>query len=239
MISELIFSRGHHSFWHKSFPFISRVVRKINLEKNHFESHFSSIIEPGRRALVNEIGFRLFEYLKTNMILDIKDIQANEIEKIKARALHYISGLQKSVLFAETGEVRHEEMEEASQICIRLSNFFLYNEPQKKLFTSPYFKGCGILNSCHGDVFCGDTLYEVKAGDREFRGDDVKQLLIYCSLANLQKHFNIDKVGLINPRNGYYSIISVNDAVEISTGNSVQDAFTEITNYLDSPDDFR
>ncbi len=239
MISELDFARKHSSFWKKSFPFISRVVRKLNLQKERYCEHIVSKVDSGRRALVNETGFRLYEYQINNNLFDLVEISNDDLEKIKSRCLEYIARLQGKVRYATLGEFTKEELKEAYQIAYSIYAYFEDYEDRDSLIVSPSFQGCGLLNSCYGDVYCNSTIYEIKAGERDFKGDDVKQLLIYCTLANLQKLHHIKNIGLLNPRSGEYTWVAVSEAIGIASGMELQEAYSEIANYLDSPEDFR
>jgi hypothetical protein len=92
-----------------------------------------------------------------------------------------------------------------SQEVFGLTRNLMMSFPDNKDFhIRPKFSGCGVVSACEGDLIYKDCLYEIKAGDRGFRVSDVKQLLIYSSLAFSKGELNYSKVGLFNPRNGYY-----------------------------------
>ena len=237
MISELNLSRSYTSFWNKTFPFLSRVVRKLNLEKTHYEDYFNTDSEPKRRALVNETGFRLFENMVANRLRRSNDIPIDQKSLVLEKALTYVMRLEK----VDPHDFKNHSDNEVSEACTisdRLYDYFRSNEPGKELILSPMFKGCGILDSCYGDVLCGDTLYEIKSGERDFRSTDIKQLFVYCALGFLSKNYEIRNIGLINPRNGIYAIVPLKDAIDIASGRSITETFGDLIDFIDSPQDF-
>jgi hypothetical protein len=82
------------------------------------------------------------------------------------------------------------------------------------LVVSPQFEGCGIVDTCVGDVLIGPVLYEVKAGDRPVRSIDIRQLLTYAALNFAKKHRPIDRIGLVNPRLGKFFEIDLDTLCE-------------------------
>ncbi|GHE21780.1 hypothetical protein GCM10017767_23010 [Halomonas urumqiensis] len=237
MISEIVFSRGYHSFWNKTFPFLPRVSRKLNLEKVYYEDYAVLDSSPDRRALLNEFAFRIFEACVRLGVSSPKGIPLELQVEIESKAVEYIKSLSGGRL--GSSKITPCELDESFILCRRMFDFYNYNEPGCLPNISPFFMGCGVLNSCYGDVVCGKTLYEIKSGGREFRSIDVKQVLIYGALSNFDEAFDIDTFGFLNPRLGIFSSVSVRDVVEISSGLSVQDAFYEIVNFLDSPESFQ
>lgn len=85
-------------------------------------------------------------------------------------------------------------------------------------FRCPPFKGCGILDSCNGDLLVGEELIEIKAGDRSFRARDVRQLLTYCALNHSSHEYALTKVGCANPRRGTKFSIDIETlCIEVSS----------------------
>ncbi|MCP1640839.1 hypothetical protein J2T41_000433 [Pseudomonas citronellolis] len=235
MISEINLSRGYSFFWKSSFPLISKLVRKINLQKHHYIDPIESATPPELRALVNEIAFRVF---KNSPQTPSKKISEIELSKIITSTTTYISKLEKPNEKQPNQTITSKETKEAKLIADRIAYYFRINEPGEGIEISPKFKGCGILNTCYGDILCNETLYEIKAGERDFRSTDIRQLLTYTALSHTQKDTKIRNIGLINPRLGTFSKISIRDAVEIASGRSIQETFNELISFLDSPQDF-
>lgn len=230
-VTEL--SRNYASVWNRTFPFISKLVRKANLQTKTFDEHILSKTDSSRRALVNEIGFRMFEKARE---LKIDELNDSLIEGLTVLACKYIAGLEKVVSIAPPDG---DEKKEAILIYLRTKKFFEEYEPHTDLIVSPMFTGCGVISPCFGDVLSSDTLYEIKAGEREFRVSDIKQLLVYSTLNFSQHKENIKYVALLNPRLGNFVKLSLKESVEIASGKAAADAFYELINFFDNPDDFR
>ncbi len=236
MITVTELSRNYASVWKRTFPFLSRIVRKSNLQKESFKDQIISDVEPSRRALVNEFGFRLFAKMHELQISNIGNIDETTIENISEKTCKYIAGLERSKSIDKPNEV---ERKEAILIANRTWQFFNDYIKHSNLVVSPEFTGCGMVSSCFGDVLSGDTLYEIKAGDREFRVSDLKQLFVYTTLNFANHDETIKYIALINPRLGDFVKMGIKESVEIASGKAAADAFYEIINFFDNPDDFR
>lgn len=230
-VTEL--SRGYASVWKRTFPFISKLVRKSNLQKETFEDHLTSGVDSSRRAIVNEIAFRVFEKAYE---LDVETLEAEDIKIISVRACKYIADLEKVDNVAMPNK---EELKESILIAERTKQYFIVKESRSALTVSPRFNGCGMVSFCFGDVLSSDTLYEIKAGEREFRAVDLKQLLIYVTLNFSEHDQKIKYIALLNPRLGSYVKLGIKESVEIASGKAPADAFYELINFFDNPDDFR
>lgn len=236
MITVTELSRNYASVWKRTFPFIRKLVRKSNLQKETFEDQIVSDVEASRRALVNELGFRLFEKAHELQINSIGNINESTIESISEKTCKYIAGLERSESIDKPNGV---ERNEAILIANRTWKFFNDYEKHSNLVISPEFTGCGMVSSCFGDVLSSDTLYEIKAGDREFRVSDLKQLLVYSTLNFANHDETIRYIALINPRLGNFVKLPINESVEMASGKDTVNAFYELINFFDNPDDFR
>jgi len=233
LITVTEITRNYASMWNRTFPFISNLVRKTNLQSETFDDHILSKTVPARRALVNEIGFRMFE-----KVIELKRDELDEtiIGTLTEQTCKYIAGLEQTdtVSLPDTNE-----KEESSQISLRLKQYFDRNEKNIEVLVSPVFTGCGVISSCVADVLAGDTLYEIKAGEREFRVSDIKQLIVYSTLNFSRHRENIKNIALLNPRLGKFVKFNLKESIEIASGKAAADAFYEFINYFDNPDDFR
>ncbi|MCH1919951.1 hypothetical protein L9G15_10945 [Shewanella sp. A3A] len=237
MITVTQLSRNYPSIWKKTFPFLNRLVRKCNLQKETFEDSIYSKSEPNRRALINETGFQLYKKMVEGKVNKVGGLIFEDVSKVTESALFYIKNLDFDP--EDLNPLDGTEVEESKLIAEKLFNYFFYYEKGEIITISPHFSGCGFVSDCYGDVLVGTTLYEVKSGERDFRISDLKQILIYLTL-NYSSHKNIiNQVGLVNPRLGNYIVLPVKDAIELASGQSTVDCFNELINFFDSPDDFR
>jgi hypothetical protein len=91
------------------------------------------------------------------------------------------------------------------------------------------------MNDAQGDVLCGNTLYEVKAGERHFRLADIRQMLCYCALDFSAKSYGIREVALVNPRSGNILREDLDVLCQKLSGASSADVLGEIVNYISEP----
>lgn len=224
MISETTFSGSYTSIWKSIAPTLDVFVRRANL--NLYERVFpplKSEVSPSRRAFVNELSFSVF-----------CEVHADKIngEPIKSLA-GYVVETSNSVmerLFVADGAnvnlpISRAETKDIDHQVRRLIDFF---SNFKIVKTCPFFNGCGIIDNCRGDVLADDILYEIKAGERNFRSIDFHQIITYCALNYAANGHTIEQVGLFNPRVGISFIISLEEiSLEIS-GKQAPDLMADV-----------
>jgi hypothetical protein len=234
VISEKKFAEKFTSFWSDILPRGSAVSRYINLQVERFAKPVRSTIPGRRRALVNEIGFRLFvEGLKDGEVM-AKRIDPDRIIEIGREVDQFLNkGLAPSGE-DDVGIPSGEEIEEATILAHRISRYFLIYESKIKVIPEPYFAGCGILDSCRGDILAGSTLYEVKSAEGGFRLADLRQVLAYCALNHAQPLHAISSVGFINPRLGVFFTSDVEALVRSAAGMPADSFFFDTTHFLAS-----
>jgi hypothetical protein len=106
-----------------------------------------------------------------------------------------------------------------------------------KVDVAPHFPGCGWLDECEGDVFYQGRLVEIKAGERGFRGTDIRQLLIYCALNQAAQKYDISRVCLLNPRVGVELDVQLEQLCRDIAGRSALDVLAEIVQFVSEPAD--
>lgn len=204
MISELEFTRDYTSFWRTISPLSEDFVRKINFfVLDRYETELDSNTSPQRRAFINEVGFEIFFQCRMkNLKLEI--VIEEELDAILKKISAYIARQRNGAPFY-TWEMDAIEVDEAREIAERLLYFF---RDFKNVTIRPRFSGCGKLSSCQGDVVADNILYEVKSGGGEFRfkSIDLRQLVLYLTLNQYSKQYNISRLGLYNPRKGFHFV---------------------------------
>lgn len=208
MISEKDFARSFGSFWRETLPFCESFVRQLN--SSLIRSYATAIMAaaaPSRRALVNEVGLALFERARlekstpASIALDARTLdELQERVRLRLRVPMSTSETPPSRVVAETAE--------SLGIAERLDAYFAQRD---ELIFRPRFRGCGALAACEGDILSRETLYEIKSGDRDFRAEDVRQLLIYMALAAEARDHKISRISLLNPRRAVVFVTSVED----------------------------
>lgn len=232
MISELGFIRSYNTFWKSLFPGGDDYVRLINSSLGEkFDKPLTFDDIPNRRALINGISFSLFE------LLSLKNIKTTDIDKLSTESslLKEILLIEKKALsnlrFGEklSTKINEEELKVIKSISKRL--FDQYSR-KHQLKVRPKFKGCGIIFEANGDIVYSNTLSEIKAGDRNFNIQDIRQLYVYLALNHQSKEYIINQIELCNPRTGviwreYIDVVSGNIA-----GSSTIEVCNEIINFI-------
>jgi len=234
MISERKFAERFTSFWHNALPRGAVVSRYINLQKTRFDYPLQSEIPADRRAVVNELGFRLFAEQIQEGRINVEVLHPDHLDRISRAVVETVRAELPLPARAEVGETNSREIEEANLLAQRLAEFFLEYVPGETLVPTPEFAGCGILESCQGDVLAGATLYELKSGEGNFRLTDLRQVLIYCALNHAFPRYSLRDIGLLNPRKGVFYTANVDDLVRWASGASADNLFFEMTHFLTS-----
>lgn len=204
MISEIKFSTSYVSFWKNLLPFSDLYVRRANL--NLVENKFDPMedVFAKQRDVINEIAFIVFskfrDQLTINDINYFKIISSEDFSIIFKQAVKKISLLRRGEVDIQEDSITNHIKADISHIVNRLFSIFMGLD----IIVFPSFPGCGILDNCEGDIIENGTLYEIKAGQRNFRSSDFKQVLIYLSLAKISGSIDINKVALFNPRMGIH-----------------------------------
>ena len=128
------------------------------------------------------------------------------------------------------------ETEECLAQARSIKHFFMIASKRQPVQVSPVFRGCGIIDTCVGDVFFSDTLYEVKAGDRSFRSTDIRQLLTYAALNKASDGPKLARIGLFNPRTGVSFSGSLDEVCSEVAGCTPDDLLSEIVRIISSGD---
>jgi hypothetical protein len=231
LISETKFSRYSSSTWRSLTPTMEIFVRKINLEL--YEREFPSLksnVDPLRRGFVNEIAYQLFVETKSSLALT-KESEDRAISTARELMLRI-----EETRGSDTPLPNSVEMLDAKEQLRRLAIFFQYEAKGANLELSPLFAGCGFIDACEGDVYFDQTLFEIKAGDRNFRSIDLRQLLTYAALNYAHSRRTIERVGLFNPRLGISFSMPLNELCLEVAGHSAPDTLSEIIRVISSGD---
>lgn len=220
MISEVNFARGYTSFWTEYTPWINDFVLSIN---KGLLARIQSPIEIGddtiHRSINNVIAFTLFKNVITK---DNSDLNEAYIEARKIIKQYPRSNLKS-----------YEPTNDYVRIINKLSERLVNRYKSKSIKFSPQFNGCGIMESCQGDVYYDKTLVEIKAGGRGILSSDIKQIITYCALNWLSREsMVIDNVELYNPRQGILWQSNLNELIMLISNLPTEDLFDQIGKYL-------
>ncbi len=230
MISERKFSKSFSSFWNELLPIAEDYVRLINriLIRYCKPTKSELIINRDKRSAINELSFRLFMYSAKGIHLS-----SNDKHKLSIKVVNYIKriapNIQSEIL------LNNIELNEAELLSDSLADYFKDGKKDGKtelLEFWPDFKGCGIIHSCKGDIIDNNKLVEVKAGDRNFRITDIRQILTYLALNSISKQYTIEYIALVNPRRGFSFNTNVEEFIEGCSKRKPIDIFGDIIDFI-------
>lgn len=234
MISEKQFISHYDSFWKDKLPFQNIFQRKINLEAENMEiGYLKSSIIGRRRSYLSQVAFMVYKFsVEKDIDLLKRKLSAKQQENIEkicheqfkhyALEIHNINICLSNIEWNEVYELAKRLFIFYNKICLNQNVIF-----------SPQFCGCGVVNQCYGDIFVGNCLYEIKMVDRNFRLSDIRQLLIYCVLNNIQGNkYDITEVCLLNPRSGKYFKKSINDFSIMLSGKEYLELSNDICDFI-------
>ena len=233
MISEKDFVLREAGFWHEVLPTAEAYIRECNAAVEVFEKPFRSFLGSFSNGLVNELAFRLFG-AATQASTEVARLSKLEVDRGIEESIAHLSRLRHA-----SREVDHSVsarvVVEARSIAIRLETFFNSGPRDVQVLVHPRFAGCGVIDSCEGDVLKGGVLSEIKAGRRPFRSVDLRQTLCYCALNFSSKQYDIQGICLVNPRRGVYFSESLETVCRRLSGRSAVELLSMIAHYASDP----
>jgi hypothetical protein len=238
MISEKQFASEFSGFWAETLPFLTpQAISELNLSGTRMGGGRREWMKPlagsgdnSNNDVIAETAFGLFaESLKANTpILKLLE-DAALVQRIEESANHRVLGLRReAVLRAHSAQPRTGE---AIDLALRLETYF-EDYSLDSIVIQPRFKGCGILDSCYGDILAKKSLCELKMVDRNLRSADIRQVLVYCALNYRSSQYEIDSVAILNPRRGLEFSFVVEDLAERASGKNASELFHHISTFL-------
>jgi hypothetical protein len=231
VISERKLVSSHSSFWRNAMPMAETFVRQMNRTLDRVVPPCEGGHRGIRNSLISELSFRIYcEICNDQMLISNLAKNVDWIANAADEVCRYISRLERSEIPLAAMTVG--EIAEAVALAKNLRNGINYSNPGKVVSTRPSFVGCGIVDNCEGDILVGETLYELKNVERDFRLTDIRQLLTYCALnlASGQRH--IDMIGLINARSGLAYKMKINTLSLSVAGVSANELLGEVIRYI-------
>jgi hypothetical protein len=239
MISEKEFAVGFAGFWSECLPFLTpQVVAEFNVIGTALTEGRREWVKPlagsgdnSNNDVVAETAFGLF----AASLKEGKDVLtlARDMAMIKAigdSAIERILGLR-GYWMAKRRQI-DSPTDEAIELAKRLEDYFSAQPSEQLIVVQPQFKGCGILNSCYGDLHAAKCLYELKMVERNLRSADLRQVLIYCALNYRSQQYNIESVVVLNPRRGIEFRFAVEELAARAARKTSGELFHEITEFL-------
>jgi len=205
----------------------------MNRSLERYARPMPSQVPAARRGLVNEAGFRVF----VDSVAARTHTGALGQAAVAAaweQGVRHIRTMRQFSREPIDGMPRPGELEEAVDLSERIALFFRSKDISRAVI-EPRFNGCGWIEEATGDVLANETLFEFKAGERQFRNVDLHQLLTYCALNFATKALAITSVGLVNPRVGTFAVFELDALCNECAGTSSADVLDEILQYMSEP----
>jgi hypothetical protein len=243
MTSEKHFALSHTGFWNTLLPLEESYVRTHNLALERFATPLKASDAPDQHGIINEAAFRVFSAVCLSGQRPA-ELSVAGVAECAAEAYQHIRRLRQ---FSRTPirPISDRGKREAIELATRLTDFFTADgrgRPQRALASRivslrprPVFPGCGWVDEAEGDILADNTLGEVKAGDRLFRGTDLRQILVYAALNFSAKTYQIDAFALINPRLGVFFEDDLETLAQKTSGASASQILGEIVHYISEP----
>jgi len=209
MITERKFAEQFSGFWSQCLPFMTpQVVTALNQKGAVIRDLHGAPMRLAQNTgdntdndLVAEVGFAVFAAACSGG-LTVEAVADNDMAlgSLVEEASQRIRVLRETKENGSKGPFKN--LYDALFIATCLELHFSRSAGGREVMIHPPFRGCGLMNSCFGDILQGTSLYEVKCVDRNLRGSDLRQVLTYCAL-NYQSHqYEINTVCVLNPRRG-------------------------------------
>lgn len=234
MMSDRTFARRFSSYWRSLLPMGDYLIRRVNLEPTRYASAIVGRSAPERRALVNEAGFLLAELCAKNGAVEGR-IRSYEyldlLREVESRAVEKIAPLERRKA-GDIAALDPLEASEASEMAISIIKFIQLSGSADDFEFSPIFYGCGMVSDCAGDLRVGAALCELKAGDRGFRSQDLRQIFVCLCLNYAKTTHSIDKLSVVNPRRGVKFQVDVDALCRAASGRAFFDVAGDLIKFM-------
>jgi len=238
MISEKTFASEFSGFWAETLPFLTpQAIAELNISGTAMGDGRHQWMKPltcsgdnSNNDVIAETAFGLFaEALKAEepVVELCKDVAL--IHRIEESARGRVFGLRRGAV--ERPQSVYPNTSEAIHLANRLETYF-EDFPLELIVIQPRFKGCGILDSCYGDILAKKSLCELKMVDRNLRSADIRQVLAYCALNYRSSQYEINTVTILNPRRGLEFSFGIEKLAEHASGKTATELFHQITTFL-------
>lgn len=232
MISERDISEKFSSIWKQHFPLLSSNFIRVFNDTQITAINTKPVIatEEVRYDIVSEAAFNLSEFAFLNNLTPLKAFAEKKQYKIIEETA--ISIWKSGNYSANDLIISDIEKQEIISIADNILEFIKNLGGQDVLF-KPKLKGYSFIPDLYADISIGDSLFEIKTVNRNFKSSDLKQLFIYIALRQVSERENWKFAGLYNPRKGVYCKFNIKSLVyNLSGGKTPNEAFENLLNSL-------
>lgn len=232
MISERDISEKFSAIWKQHFPLLTPNFIRVFNETQITAINTKQVIalEEVRYDLVSEAAFNLSEFAFLNKVTPLNAFTEKEQNKIIEETARSI---WKSGNYTEN-DLTISETEKLEIISIADNTLeFIQKMGGKDVLFNPELKGYSFIPDLFADVSIGDSLFEIKTVNRNFKSSDLKQLFIYIALRQVSGEENWKFAGLYNPRKGVYCKFNIKSLIyNLTGGKTPNEAFENLLNGL-------
>lgn len=232
MISERDISEKFSAIWKQHFPLLTPNFIRVFNDSQITVINTNQIIavDEVRYDLVSETAFNLSEFSFLNKITPLEAFTEKEQIRIIQETA---KSIWKSGNYSENDlTISETEKQEIISIADNILEFIQKLGGQDVLF-KPKLKGYSFIPDIYADISIGDTLFEIKTVNRNFKSSDLKQLLIYIALRQVSDKENWKFAGLYNPRKGVYCKFNIKSLVyNLTGGKTPNEAFENLLSGL-------
>jgi hypothetical protein len=233
MINERNLAEKFPSIWKQHFPLLTPgYMYEFNvLEVKPINTREVKAPGPMRYDLTTEIAFNLsaLAYTRQESPAAIFQDEARQ-QALVTTTMQSISQFSRYLI----SPTPLTDVEQADILAIAENTLeFITLMGGQQLSFRPEISGYGLIPNLSADLCIGDTLFEIKTVNRNFRSSDLKQLFIYLALRQLSASEPWPRAGLYNPRKGTYCQFEVNPLITtLSNGKSAHETFENLLNDL-------
>lgn len=232
MISERDISEKFSAIWKQHFPLLTpNFIRVFNdTQITVINTKQVIALEEVRYDLVSEAAFNLSAFAFFNKVSPLNAFTEKVQDKIIEETA---SSIWKSGNYSEH-DLTFSEIEKQEIISIADNTIeFIEKLEEKDVLFKPKLKGYSFIPDLHADISIGDSLFEIKTVNRNFKSSDLKQLFIYIALRQVSGEENWKFAGLYNPRKGVYCKFNIKSLIyNLTGGKTPNEAFENLLNGL-------
>ena len=232
LISERQLADLFDSFWQQHFPLLnSSFVRRFNAEKQQRVTDMN-----GNPMLPVPMGdgvqrFDLVAELAFEMAIERHKISRGEKADFAVATQHALDKI--AVLKGEAFIPKPSEREvaETERLLNVYDKFFALLSPVN-VFFKPTIMGAGILDEMEGDFCTSETLFEVKAVNRNLQSSDLRQVICYLIAGLGSRRYVWSEYCIFNPRLAVYYYGRIDELLAYISGRTPHECIASVLDAL-------
>jgi hypothetical protein len=210
-------------------PRSEQMMRLLNASQKSVLPVFAGPSNAENRGFVNEAATRLAH----SAIICNCSVAALSDDRRRCAlnaAIQFIARFRSGQSY-NPADLKACDFDESNMIAERILEMFQLVGLSPNMFVR--VPGAGIVDSCDVDAIDGDVVIEIKAGNRNCRSEDIRQVLVYSALLELSCQISrVRAVEVLNPRLGWHVSSDVESLLEMAGGRSWGHFRSEFESYV-------